>query len=535
MTQVSRPAGLRIVPVSDRALIVEYPDLAGVLAHYPPLVEASLLGVDELVPAASTVMVRYDPAVVSAAELAKMIRAVAPKQAGETQFETVTIDVSYDGEDLADVAGLLQVSVEELINRHTAAHWEVAFVGFAPGFSYCQGDDELFDVPRRSSPRTRIPAGSVGLAGTFSAVYPRESPGGWQLLGHSAAQMWSLDRDPPALAQPGQPVRYRAVREQIMVTDPAAEPPELGDAWCEAVSSGPQMLLEDLGRPGLLGQGVAASGAADRGALMAANRAVGNDPGTAALEIAGGGAELRFEARTLVGVAGADGPRSIISETRGELDLPDGVPMLVEPGDVVRIGGFTRGLRAYLAVRRGFGLEPILGSLATDTLSGVGPDPLRSGDRLPIGGGSPGRVIWPDQVPSHQPLAAFRPPAAFDEIVELRVVLGPRTDWFTSEAIELLTGQEWLVTPQSDRVGVRLEGKTPLDRVVTRELPSEGAAAGAIQVPSGGQPVLFLPDHPLTGGYPIIGSVADADLDRIAQLVPGMKIRFVIDQPFVEL
>lgn len=520
-------AGLRIIPVSSRALIVEYPDLAAVLAHYPALVAGALTGVDELVPAASTIMVCFNPAAVTATQLAARIRAIPPLASGTTQFETVTIDVTYDGEDLNAVADMLHVSPDELIRRHTSAKWEVAFVGFAPGFSYCMGDDELFNVPRRPTPRTRIPAGSVALAGTFSAVYPRESPGGWQLLGHTAQQMWSLKRNPPALAQPGRPVRYRAVREQIMVSPEPDPVPDLGDAWCEIVKPGLQMLLQDFGRPGLLGQGVASSGAADRKSMIVANEAASNRPSTAVLEIAGGGAELSFQATTLIAMAGADGPRTIVSTTRGELKVPLGTPMLVEPGDVLRIGGFTRGLRGYLAVHGGFGIAPILGSLATDTLSGVGPAPLRAGQRLPIGGGSPASVL--------RPSVSVEPPAAFDETVELRVSLGPRTDWFTPEATKLLTEQDWLVTPQSDRVGIRLEGKIPLERLITDELPSEGATTGAIQVPSGGQPVLFLPDHPLTGGYPIIGSVVDEDIDRVAQLVPGMHLRFVVTEPFTEL
>jgi KipI family sensor histidine kinase inhibitor len=527
------PRITRILPVSDRALLVEYEGLDAVLAHFAALGDAGLAGVEELIPAAATIMVRYDPTLVGPRALAERIRAVGAAEHAASEHDTVTVDVVYTGEDLDEVAAVLDVSREELIRRHTGATWRGAFAGFAPGFVYCVGDDPLFSVPRRASPRTRIPAGAVAVAGNFSAVYPRTSPGGWQLLGRTPERMWDLDRTPPAFIQPGQEVRYRAVRDEVDLSGAAPRETELPtvapDARAlEVVRPGAQLLLQDLGRPGMLGIGVAASGAADRRALRAANRVVGNEPGTAARELAGGGAELRVRAAGVVAWTGASGRRRVVGADGAEFPLERGVPTAVEPGDTIHLGGFSRGLRGYLAVRGGFAVPDVLGSLTTDTLSGVGPQPLRAGDVLPLGGTEAAHAVAPNDAPRPELPGP-------DDVVDLDIVLGPRTDWFTPAAVETLTSQEWLVTPQSDRVGLRLEGEVPLERAVTDELPSEGAATGAIQVPANGQPVLFLPDHPLTGGYPVIGAVRDADLDLAGQLAPGMRVRFRVVHRFAEL
>jgi KipI family sensor histidine kinase inhibitor len=530
---MTAPAITRILPMSDRALLVEYADLDAVLAHFPALESAALAGVEELIPAASTTMVRFDPSLTDARRLAASIREVPTAEQTASEHEAVTIEVVYAGDDLDELAGTLGVSRDELVRRHTEATWRGAFAGFAPGFVYCVGDDPLFEVPRRPSPRTRIPAGSVALAGNFSAVYPRESPGGWQLIGRTPQRMWDLDRTPPAFVQPGQEVRYRAVRESVDLGNAAprnttSRAPENPARALEVARPGAQLLLQDLGRAGMLGMGVAASGAADRRALRTANRVVGNATDAAALELAGGGAEFVARADGVVAWAGASGRRSIVDADGTELPFERERPTGVQAGDRIRISGFTRGLRGYLAVRGGFAVEEVLGSRTTDTLSGVGPQPIAAGDVLPLGDDHAARAVEPNDAQSPD-----LPP--HDELVELDVVLGPRTDWFDADAVATLTGQDWFVTPHSDRVGVRLQGDTPLARAVTAELPSEGAVTGAIQVPPNGQPVLFLPDHPLTGGYPVIGAVVDADLDRAGQLAPGMRVRFRVVREFTEL
>ncbi|MFT4234437.1 MAG: 5-oxoprolinase/urea amidolyase family protein, partial [Microbacterium sp.] len=473
-------------------------------------------------PAARTLLVRLDTAVVTAAALTSALEAIPLDAVSGLDGQTVVIPVTYDGEDLADVAALLGLSEDEVIARHTAAHWRVAFCGFAPGFGYLVCDDPVFDVPRRSTSRTRVPAGAVGLAGEFSGVYPRSSPGGWQLIGRTAEPMWDLHREPPSRLAPGDHVRFeRAEREPLVVSAPPA--PALRSVFAvEVVSPGPQLVIEDGGRPGHAALGVGASGAADRVALHEANRAVGNAPDDAVLEVAGGGAALRFRGAGVIALAGAE-TDAVCAHADEEHPVAPGMPFAVFDGDELRLGTARTGLRAVLAIRGGMTREPALGSRSCDTLSGVGGEPLRTGDVIPLRG--PGATGLAVEAVSTRPLPEP------GELVELRVTLGPRDDWFAAVGVHTLLTQEWLVTSQSDRVGVRLQGETPLERAHWGELPSEAVVTGAIQVPADGQPVLFGPDHPLTGGYPVIAAVATDDLSLAFQLPPGARIRFVLDVP----
>lgn len=514
----------RVLPAADTALLLEAADLDEAMRLLPALQAAALPGVTELVPAARTVLVRFDPRSVAAADLAALLLAVEPSTATAASGDAVTIPVRYDGQDLEEVAQLLGVPTGELVARHQASTWTVAFTGFAPGFGYLVGDDPLFDVPRRPSPRTRIPAGSVALAGRFSGVYPKESPGGWQLIGRTDAAMWDLARPQPALLAPGATVRFERVERELATIAPAAREPVVADHAIEVVRPGLQLLVQDLGRPGLAAQGVAASGTADRAALREANRAVGNAPGEAGLELAGGGATLRFRGAAVVALTGALVDAALHGDG-GVHAVEPGRAVAVDDGDELRIGAVRDGMRSLIAVRGGIGLEPVLGSLATDTLAHLGPPPLGTGDELPLRGPGAGRAAVERTRAPRVPL-----PTAGEEVV-LEIVLGPRTAWFADDALARLTDQAWTVSARSDRVGVRLEGAVPLERSRDGELDSEGAVTGAIQVPPDGQPVLFLPDHPLTGGYPIIGAVVDRDLDLAGQLPPGARIRFRVAAP----
>ncbi|MFJ4045680.1 5-oxoprolinase/urea amidolyase family protein [Microbacterium sp. NPDC089987] len=523
---------MRVLTASDRAVLVECADLDeamrmhGAWAHVP--------GVMELVPGARTVLVRFDPLVTSAAELAEVLVATSADEGALESGPEVIVPVRYDGEDLAEVADLLDVSVDEVVRRHGAARWTVAFSGFAPGFGYLIGDDPLFDVPRRGSPRTRVPAGAVALAGQFSGVYPRASPGGWQLIGTTDAVMWDVHRDPPALLKPGARVRF-VVAEQSLVpsavsgfsdasaahrhvgrrrADGGADGLQVPTPALEVVNPGLQLLVQDLGRSGLAELGVPASGAADRIALRDANRAVGNALEAAVLEGVGPAA-VRFHGSTVAVATGAECELGVIGVDGRMRCVPHSAPFAVADGDELEIGPPTRGLRFTIGVRGGIRMPEQLGSRSTDTLSGIGPAALRAGDVLPVGTHAP-RAVEPDALPRDLP----------GDVVELDITLGPRDDWFTPAAVRLLSEQEWTVTPRSDRVGIRLHGERSLERAIRDELPSEGAVDGAIQVPADGQPVLFGPDHPTTGGYPIIGSLTDAARDAAGQLRPGARILF---------
>ena len=202
----------RFLRCGREAVLAEVADLDEALALYAALRDAALPGVVDLVPAARTVLIRLDPAVLSPASLRSAVEDLHVESFDHPDLGEVTIPVHYDGPDLADAAAYAGVTAEQLVELHTAGEWTVAFTGFAPGFGYLVGGDQRLEMPRRSSPRTRIPAGSVGLAGRFTGVYPNESPGGWQLIGRTDVRVWDLAREKPALLVPGVRVRFEAVR-----------------------------------------------------------------------------------------------------------------------------------------------------------------------------------------------------------------------------------------------------------------------------------------------------------------------------------
>lgn len=270
-------------------------------------------------------------------------------------------------------------------------------------------------------------------------------------------------------------------------------------------------MVQDLGRPGLAHLGVSPSGAADRRSHRLANRLVANPQDCATLEITLGGFTALVRGGWVeVAVTGADCNPSVDGIAFGHNSV-----RRVEPGQIISLGVPTAGLRSYLGIRGGIDVAPVLGSRSYDTLSRIGPAPLQRKDVIPVGLGTD-RFPELDQAPV-APITA--------DPVELQVVPGPRTDWF--RAPENLMRTEWVVSDRSDRVGIRLAGSALEPCHPDRQLPSEGTIRGSIQVPPNGQPVILGPDHPVTGGYPVIGVVTDADTDKLAQLRAGQQVRLV--------
>ncbi|MEU9406387.1 biotin-dependent carboxyltransferase family protein [Streptomyces sp. NPDC048281] len=276
------------------------------------------------------------------------------------------------------------------------------------------------------------------------------------------------------------------------------------------VRAGALTTVQDRGRPGYAHLGVPRSGALDGPAAALVNRLAGNAPDAAVLETTLNGCAVRPRSTVVVAVGGAPCPVTV-----GGRPAPWGAPVVVPAGELLEVGAARSGVRSYVAVSGGIAVEPVLGSRATDLLSGLGPAPLADGTVLPLGrpSGPHARV---DVVPHPSPPA---------ELV-LRVTLGPRDGWFTPGAVRAFTSRAYRVSSASNRIGLRTEGPA-LERARTGELASEGMVLGAVQVPPDGRPVVFLADHPTTGGYPVIAVVRAADLPAAAQAVPGIPVRFV--------
>lgn len=612
MTAPVGDSGFRLRPVGDAAVIIDLADaphartgglpaesaalpgdraLAAVLACTDALRGADLPGVVDIVPAAETLLVVFASADVLRAQRGALgsacETALTDPGAARPQGARVEIPVVYDGEDLTAAADAAGMSAEALIELHASTEWVAAFGGFAPGFAYCvpAAGADVPEIPRRSEPRTAVPAGSVALAGRYSAVYPRRSPGGWQLIGHTETLMWDETREHPALLSPGDRVRYVPVRAgSAPATAPAAQATAGEDATAErspdaetapnaesasgAAPSRPVLevldpgllaLVEDAGRPGRAGEGVSPSGAADRASAAEAARLVGDDASSAVVETIGG-LSVRALADVAVGVSGAaaslrierapqSDPLTLLTDPDAESEplveeiaVRSGAHALLRAGDRLTVVPAPRGLRAYLAVRGGIAAETVLGSAATDVLSGLGPAPLAAGDVIAARTDTrPGPVGLPGAAAPVAAEAGEKRTASAEsaDAVVLRAVAGPRDDWFAADGLDALEHTVWEVGARSNRTGIRLApagrddsppAGTPqtdagLTRTRTDELASEGMVAGAIQVPPSGEPVLFLADHPVTGGYPVIAVVVRDDLDRAGQLAPGDRIR----------
>ena len=538
----------RLLPCGERAVLVEVDGLDAVLTLRAAVAAMAGRGgfaaVRDVVPAATTVLLGLDdPDALPATRAATTALLAGLNETSGTSGPAapVEIGVRYDGDDLAEVARLTGLTPAEVVAAHTGSDWTVAFGGFAPGFAYLVGGDERLHVPRRAEPRTRVPAGAVGLAGPFSGIYPRPSPGGWQLIGRTDVTLWDADRDPPALLQPGHRVRFRALGEPgldkldqrgpgpdrrgagLDKLDQRGPGPDQRGAGLDEVpprelpgptvlATGPRALFVDEGRPGYAAIGVTPSGAADRASYRLGNRLVGNEPGAAAIEITLGGLALRAGSTVLIALTGAD-----CRPTVDGRPATHGGPVYLRAGQELRLGVPAAGLRGYLAVAGGFDVPATLGSASTDTLAGLGPDPLRAGDRLAVRPPRAPRLLTVESVPR-----TIGPDAA----LHLDVLPGPRTDWLADPSA--LAARPWRVSDHSDRVGVRLLGD-PLERhpdVVARELPSEPMVRGSIQVPPDGRPVIFGADHPVTGGYPVVGVLTEAAGDLLAQARPGDRIIF---------
>lgn len=282
---------------------------------------------------------------------------------------------------------------------------------------------------------------------------------------------------------------------------------------CTIVRAGPQALIQDLGRPGNAHLGVPPSGALDVPALTLANRLVGNPESAAGIEALLGGLRLRADCSCTVAVSGP-----AVSVTVDGRQVDSHTPVHLNAGEVLALGTPRKGLRCYVAISGGIDVQEQLGSRSTDVLSGIGPDPLKANETIPLGEPSAlpcgTDVLWPTALP--------------DELM-VPVLLGPRDDWFGPAVAAKLRSANWIVSAQSNRIGLRLDGE-PLRRDPSYEgveLASEGVVTGSVQVPANGKPVVFLADHPVTGGYPVIGVVAPASIPSLAQARPGVTLKLV--------
>jgi antagonist of KipI len=416
--------------------------------------------------------------------------------------------VGVHGPDLEELAVRMGRPPADFVAAHSAVEYLVQAVGFSPGFPYLGGLPAELAAPRRSTPRPRVPAGSVGIGGTQTGIYPIETPGGWNLVGRTPRRLFDPAREEPALLRLGDRVRFVPVEAGEFVGpdgEPAPLPESPASGALRVRRAGMFTTVQDLGREGWREQGVPVSGAADAAALRVANLVVGNPEGAAGLEFTLVGPELEFGEDAVVALGGA--------EAGG---LPRWQPLTVRAGESLRLGALAGGCRGYLAISGGIAVRPVLGSRSTFTRAGLGGwcgRVLRDGDVLPIGPGRRalpgGWRVDPRMLPGYTADA------------EVRVVAGDQAPEFLAP----WAGATFRVSRLSDRMGVRLEGG-PVLRRAGGELLSAPVTPGTVQVPPDGNPIVLLADAQTVGGYPRIAHVATVDLPLVAQLRPGDRVRF---------
>ena len=483
--------------------------------------DAVLPGIRDVVSTYRSVAVYFDPLITDIRDVQASLERGLETPVPSVKGTLVEIPVEYGGQwgpDLQEVADFGGLSADAVIKRHCGREYRVFMLGFLPGFAYLGSVDATIAAPRKATPRERVRAGSVAIAGAQTAVYPLDSPGGWQVIGHTTTRMFDAAQWPAALLSPGDSVRFRA--------EPHGPRPDVTrmHAGAQAVTAArsmsiidPGMLttVQDGGRWGHQSTGVPVCGAMDWIAYRTANALVGNQPGAATLEATMAGPKLRFEQRTTFAVAGAD-----LGATLDGVRVPHCAAVSCPAGGVLRFANRVFGARAYLAVDGGIEVPRVLASRSTHVLSRMGGwhgRALMQGDRLALGGSVP--------APGRR-----RPTPEATEYVRgggrrLRVMPGPQSEYFPSDALDALERTRFIISPQSNRMGYRLQGGL-IPRLADREMISDAAFIGAIQVPSSGEPILLMADRQTTGGYPQLAVVITADVPLAAQLSPGDWIEF---------
>jgi len=459
-----------------------------------------------------------------------------------TSDKTIDVPVVYggdDGPDLADVAAFAHCSPDTVIARHAARTYRVCMLGFLPGFAYMASVDEAIAAPRRATPRVRVPAGSVGIAGIQTGIYPAESPGGWQIIGRTAANLFDHDRTPPALLGPGDLVRF--VRAEAVAAlgsgriETDSKPSVTGPYTTRCVTvlqSGLLTTVQDEGRWGHQHLGVSVAGPMDYVAHRLANALVGNGQHAATLEATWLGPELRIEQDSRIAVTGAD-----LQVTLDGADISLGVPVRCLAGSVLRFGDRRGGVRAYVAFDGGVAVPRVLGSRATHLpsgLGGIGGRQLKAGDRVPLG--DPLSDVAPRAAgPAVAHRGAGRAVAAAEVAAQrvhsaggayLRVLPGPQAADSGPSALEALQRARYTVSPQSNRMGYRLAGGARIPGASRGDMLSESTFVGGVQLPPSGDPILLMADRQTSGGYPQIAVVITADLPLAGQLGPGDWVAF---------
>jgi len=515
----------RIREAGDSALLLELDDVidpainARAVAIAATVRAEALDGVRDVVSTYRTVAVHFDPLIADAEAVRAAVERASASAPSEVPGRHVEVPVQYGGDagpDLAEVASFAGLSPDATAAVHADAEYRVFMLGFLPGFAYMGSVDRRIAMPRRETPRVRVPSGSVGIAGPQTGVYPRESPGGWRLIGRTGVRVFDPSLAEPCIFAPGDAVRFTATRAAEFTTQSPTTTFPQGEAshrrQITVIRPGLFTTIQDRGRWGRQATGVPVSGALDRVSHGVANALVGNESDAATLEVTLLGPEIRIDVDAVIAIAGAD-----LSARIDRTDVSIHTPIACKAGSVLQFGERRRGARAYVAFDGGIDTPTTFGSRATSALCALGGldgRAIMAGDRLPLGA--------PTVPPRTRRIDL---PSLPEGGARLRVLPGPQDEFFPPDAFDRMRRARFTITSRSDRMGYRLEGAR-LPRIEGREMISDATFVGGIQVPTSGEPIMLMADRQTTGGYPQIATVITADLPLAGQLRPGDWVEF---------
>ena len=483
-----------------------------------------LPGVRDVVSAYRSVAIYFDPLTADPGDLSEAL--LSSMASASESGRCIDVPVVYGGEagpDLEEVAAFAGCDIGTVIARHTTRPYRVFMLGFQPGFPYMAAVDDAIAAPRKATPRVRVAAGSVGIAGHQTGIYPTESPGGWQIIGRTAVTLFDHTRTPPAFLAPGDTVRFVPVVDGTQVRSQKSEVTrhKEGGEGITVLKPGLLTTVQDGGRWGHQHLGVPPAGPMDALSHRLANRLAGNADDAAGLEVTLMGPELRLDQPVTLAIAGAD----LSARIDGARVAPGG-SVECGPGMHLEFGARTSGGRAYVAFAGGIDVPPVLGSRATHVPSAMGGlegRVLRAGDALHVG-----RPLSPlDKL--GVTLSTVEGAGSTRQLASggarLRVMRGPQADCFDDAAFDLLERSRFVISPQSNRMGYRLTGARVAIASRT-EMVSSATFTGALQVPPSGDPILLMADRQTSGGYPQMAVIITADLPAAGQLLPGDWVEF---------
>jgi len=500
---------------------------------------------DDLVdstPAYTTILVQFNLLTISPLVVYKVLETLLSSVVDSTvkiSTKVHRLPVYYHqtvAPDLLDLAKHKSMTVQQVIELHTQQAYQVCALGFSPGFAFLAEVNPLLQQARLKTPRAKVKAGSVAIADKQTAVYPSDSPGGWNIIGHCPLLLFNMKNNPISQFKVGDQVEFYSIDQQtylsLMEKQWGKQVEQVHCAISEQKNTGLQVIsrgllatIQDSGRFSQSEQGVSQGGSADAYSANWANYLLANHLHCAVIEITVGGAEFLALSDVCLALTGANMNAQVFDEHNQYLQSINQQTFYLLTGQTLKLSYSSEGTRAYLAVKGGFEVVDVLGSCSTvmrnkiGGLNGQG-NALKAGDCIPVK--SPDNQVNPKQQLITRIANQYWP--HFNELTKIGIIESYQSDQFLASQKQQLYQQVYTIDANSDRMGIRLNGQ-PLTSKTTGVI-SEAIALGSMQIPADGIPIILLQDRQTLGGYPKMGCVCRYDLKKLVQLPAGSKIQF---------